>query len=100
MVKVRRSGAPCIVEVAQLLLAEVTGDFIREPDFEPQIFVGQVFKPHFAGTPDIERDRPISFVAHRAMLAAVIEEGADDVGIEQNLYLVPVMRAKTAVRRL
>ena len=99
VIEVRRTGAPRIVEVAQLLLAEVTRSFIRQAHLQAQILISQVLETHFPTAPGIERDRPVSLVAHGAVLATVIEECTNNIGIEQNLGLIPIVGAQLAIRR-
>ena len=89
--------APRIVEIAQLLLAEVTRNLLWNANLQAQILIGQVLESHFAAASNIQRNRPISLVSHRAVLAAVVEERANDIGIEEYLGMIPIIGAQLAV---
>src|ERR1700733_6018806 len=98
MIEVGRSGAPRIVKITQLLFAEVTRGFVRKSDLCAQILIGQILEAHLSTAPGVQCNGPISFVAHRAVVTAVIEEGTDDIGIEENFYLVPIIGPQFAIR--
>ena len=101
VVEVVRTRAPAEIEVAEPLHAEAAGDLLLRARSQREILERDVLEPHFRGATHIQRDRPIppGVVIGNPARAGVVDKRPDDVGVEEDLQIVPLSRVEPGVRR-
>ena len=92
VVEIGGSRTPGIVEVIQLLHAEVGRDFFERQRLLAQVAVGDVPEPNLSGTADIERHRavlPGGVLRSGAGYGALVQEGTNNRGVEDDFHPIP-----------
>src|SRR6185312_16137375 len=79
-------------------LAEAGRSLFERSRLQPEIFVLEIAEAHFSGAADIEREGAVSLICNAAGLAAIVEDCADDVGVEHELNFIPVAGAQFIIR--
>ena len=99
MVEVARSGTPGVIEIVEGLLAEVARSLFRNFNFEAEILIGNVFEPSFAAAPNVECNGPIAVtIRYAARLATVVLGRAENIRVEEQFNLIPLVRTQFALR--
>ena len=96
MIEVAGRSRPPVVEILEVLHAKTRRALLGRRHAALQVLEREILEPHFTGAADVERDRSersgLGIDGQSAEARRSVHAGAEDVGVDQHLERIPVVR--------